>query len=502
MKKDRKALELSYDPDEYLCTWSIPDGTGGWRALSGSVDVQPNRSPRGRVYGEVPLHNTSSTSGRACFAFPQRTEAPVLRAVLANGGTLLVLDATITYWSTGEGRISGSAALLGRGHGHYAPAKPTTDPSDQTRPMIIAARIQTTALDAVLGTAPINEVSFPSSSESTTREWAARTNPEASCEWTSDKATLRVGYNGRMRTADAFEFRLRFSPVATLQLDESLTLHGLVDEYVEPLRRFVAIATGKAQELTYLAVELEAENGWFQVFGTAITQEPYESSSDAVRSASSSVTAYEDGLSLLELVSRWRDLEAEHHPLAETYGSMLHADDQHPRSRFLLLIQALEGMHGAETRDQYEGRVKEHTQRRTALLEKLQSLASESSTEEKPDEEILTVEDRRFLRKFLMKRPIGNLDSALSAMASSLPVNGMDALKKTVLVKGLLSSERAESAPAALRIVRNDLAHGNRGYPSDDLDEVVALLEQIVRAHALRLLGCPDPVVSRVFGDD
>ncbi|WP_375544142.1 hypothetical protein [Dermabacter hominis] len=275
-----------------------------------------------------------------------------------------------------------------------------------------------------------------------------------------------------------------------------------MDEYVEPLRRFVAIATGKPQELTYLAVEVEAENGWFQVFGTAITQEPYESSSDAVRSASSAVEAYEDGLSLLELISRWRELEVEHHPLAETYGSMLHADDQHPRSRFLLLIQALEGMHGAETRDQYEARVEELKERRTALLEKLQSLAGESRTEDKPDEEILTVEDLRFLKKFLMKRPIGNLDSALNAMASSLPVDGMDAIKKTVLVKGVLSSKRAESAPAALRTVRNDLAHGNRGYPFDDLDEVVTLLERIVRAHALRLLGCPDPVVSRVFGDD
>lgn len=426
----------------------------------------------------------------------------MLRAVLANGGTLLVLDATITYWNTGEGRISGSAALLGRGHGHHAPAKPTTDSSDQTRPMIKGARIQTTALDAVLGTAPIDETSFPSSPKSTTREWIARTNPEASCEWTSDKATLRVSYDGRMRTADAFEFRLRFSPVATLQLEETLTLHALVDEYVEPLRRFVAIATGKPQELTYLAVEVEAENGWFQVFGTAITQEPYESSSGAVRSASSAVAAYEDGLSLLELISRWRELEVEHHPLAETYGSMLHADDQHPRSRFLLLIQALEGMHGAETRDQYEARVEELKERRTALLEKLQSLAGESRTEDKPDEEILTVEDLRFLKKFLMKRPIGNLDSALNAMASSLPVDGMDAIKKTILVKGVLSSKRAESAPAALRTVRNDLAHGNRGYPFDDLDEVVTLLERIVRAHALRLLGCPDPVVSRVFGDD
>lgn len=84
-------------------------------------------------------------------------------------------------------------------------------------------------------------------------------------------------------------------------------------------------------------------------------------------------------------------------------------------------------------------------------------------------------------------------------MAKALPVNGMDALASTELVKDLRASGRATSTSDALRHVRNDLAHGNRGYAFDELDEVVAALERIVRGHALRLLWCPDPVVTRVF---
>lgn len=499
MKKDKKALELIYDPDEYLCTWSVPDSKGAWHTLSGSVEAQANRPPRGQIYGEVPLRETPTAPGQTSFAFPQRNELPVLRASLANGGTLILLDATITYLLPNYGVVSGSAALLSRGDGLFHSMKAATKPPEQSTPRVTGARIQITALDAVVGTVPISEVALPSSSGASKREWTARANPDAHVEWAAEGATLRVAYDGRARALDAFEFRLRFSPVATLQLTDGLTLRELVDDYVEPLRRLVAIATGQPQDLTYLAVELDEEKGRFQVFGTAITQEPYESSSNAVNDVSSAVKAHSDDLSLLDFITRWRALESEHHPLVETYGSMLHADDQHPRSRFLLLIQALEGMHGAETRDQYEERTERHVDRRTAVLEKLQALAAEGTPAEDSRTEVLSASDRSFISKFLMKRPMSNLDGALTAMARSLPVNGMEALASTNLVKGLLASERANSAPEALRVVRNDLAHGNRGYPADDLDDVVTVLERIVRGHALRLLGCTDLVVSRVF---
>lgn len=499
MKKDKKALELIYEPDEYLCTWSVPDGQGGLRALSGSVDAREDRSPRGQVYGDVPLQSTSTTAGQTRFAFPQRTEIPALRASLANGGTLILLDAKISYWSTGAGNVTGSAALLGKGNGLFNPMKGRAEPTEQSTNRVSGARIQIASLDAVVGTAPISEVAFPSSSGAPKQQWTARTNPDADVEWTTGATMLRVGYEGRARAMNAFEFGLRFSPVATLELTDGVTLRELIDDYVEPLRRIITIATGQPQDLTFLEVKLDGEKGWFQVFGTSITQEPYESSSKAVNDVSSTVKAHSDNLSLLDLITRWRALESEHHPLVETYGSMLHADDQHPRSRFLLLIQALEGMHGAENREQYEEQVAKHAERRTVVLEKLQTTAQEGNSAENSHTEVLSGSDRRFIKRFLMKRPMSNLDSALTAMAGALPINGMEALASTDLVKSLLDSERAKSVSEALRVVRNDLAHGNRGYPADELDDVVTVVERIVRGHALRLLGCPDLVVARVF---
>ncbi len=57
----------------------------------------------------------------------------------------------------------------------------------------------------------------------------------------------------------------------------------------------------------------------------------------------------------------------------------------------------------------------------------------------------------------------------------------------------------AKNAADALRIIRNDLAHGTKGYDAYQLLQVVEVLERVVRAHALELLGCPDLVISRLL---
>ena len=232
----------------------------------------------------------------------------------------------------------------------------------------------------------------------------------------ADGITLSVGYDGRMRAADAYEFRLAFSPVATLSLSRCVPLRVAVDDFVEPLRGIISLATGTSQDLTYVAVELEGQSGKYQVFGTAITQDPFESSSDKLRKEKSALRAKLDELSLLDLVLKWRHYTSEHHPLVETYGSMLHARDQHPRSRFLLLIQALEGSHGYETKGEYDKRKAKHVAKREDVLNRVQ--------------DTLGPKPKKFLKDFLLKNPPTSLESALKAMVSGLPVDMMDRLGK------------------------------------------------------------------------
>jgi len=53
-----------------------------------------------------------------------------------------------------------------------------------------------------------------------------------------------------------------------------------------------------------------------------------------------------------------------------------------------------------------------------------------------------------------------------------------------------------------MRIIRNNLAHGNRGYEPRQLYDVVKILERVVRAHALRILEAGPQSIERVLTRD
>jgi hypothetical protein len=230
--------------------------------------------------------------------------------------------------------------------------------------------------------------------------------------------------------------------VASLTLTEAKPLRSVLSEYVEPLRKILSIATGKSQDLTYLDVELEDREGKRQVVGTGITQAPFASSTKDIRTHNSAVRALPDELSLLDPVTQWSRYAAEHHPLVETYGAMLHTRDQHPRSRYLLLIQALEGLYGYENKAANEEQQAKHT----ASYEK-------SLAQAKKD---LDAETFKFVKKHVSKKPSASLDTALDAMVAGLPVNIMQRLSTTELVKEVQTASTTPLTTAgALRVVRN-----------------------------------------------
>lgn len=480
--KQKLPLSLMYEPDTYLCSWLLPDDAGRHVDMPGDLVLRPLHRPTGQVYGTVPLQRTEHVPGVVETAFPQYISVPVLHGRLANGGSVILLDARIQLWDK-SGHITGSAALLGKAAFFGLVGTPTA----VAPRLVTSATFQITALDAALGVLPIKDVSHPHLPGGEDGRWAATVNASAAGTWSTEGAELTVSYYQRMRAMDPCEFNLAFSPVATVTLTEAKPLAIVLDQYIEPLRKILSIATGKPQDLSYLRVELEGREGEYQVVGTGITQAPFASSTAAIRANNSAVRALPDELCLLDLVTQWSRYAAAHHPLVETYGAMLHTRDQHPRSRYLLLIQALEGLYGYENKATTEERQVKHT----ASYEKALAGAKED----------LDAETFSFVKKYLSKKRPASLDTALDTLMTGLPVNIMDRLSTTELVKEV---QAAKTTPAlttagALRVIRNDLAHGNRGYEPHHLQEVVRLLEFIVRGHALRILGCPEVVISRVF---
>jgi hypothetical protein len=200
------------------------------------------------------------------------------------------------------------------------------------------------------------------------------------------------------------------------------------------------------------------------------------------------LTTAGDQVSLLHLLRCWQELENEHHPLLETYGSFLQVKGQHPRARYLLLIQSLEGLYGYENRGEDEGRRARHKERRQEVLGVIGSCDS------------LTADHRRFIKTFLMKYPRGNLDRCLSDSFTSLPGDVMTKIARTSLIQNAVSRHGGDLAITnALREIRNDLARGSKGYPAHELEDVALILERVARAHLLRLLRCNAEIQERVL---
>lgn len=477
---EKTALKLAFEPDDYLCTWHVPVGDGGFTDIQGLLTVQPSRPPTGQIYGELPINWTVDSRGQKSAGFPQYLEIDVLSGRLSTGANVMLIDAQITYWFHNRGHISGAAAVV------------TLDEvARDAAPRFFRVELQVDALDAVAGVAPLKRMSWPNREDARHLEgpWSAEGNPGSSQEWSDDDAVIRLEYDATVRAFDPYSYRMGFSPVVRMESSEPLTVREWVDQWVEPVRRIVSIATAGTRALTYLATRRPASERSTvrgQVFGTGITQEPYESLRTRVQDMRPALMLKVDDISLLALVRKWQRLDAEHHPLIETYGSMLTSRDQHPRSRFLLLVQAIEGLHGHEEAANYEERRKRHEEQREKLI---QTVA-----------EHLDPESVRFLKRNLRKDPPTSLQDALRAVISGSPIDLMPKLDRTGLVGAVkVDHPNPETTVSALRVVRNNLAHGLRGYEPHLLHDVVNIFERVVRAQALRLLGCPEEVQERAL---
>lgn len=505
-------LELPFPPDDYLCTWHVPGLDNTTVHLPGIIELRESRPPFGRLYGDLPLVSVTKNNG-SVTSFPQEHDYSVVRATLANGGELVVLNAQVTWWP-GSGSVRGAAvAVRRRSGGFLMPASEHPEAKTDEDVTFTRLRFQVGALDAVLGVRPIGEKSRPPDQNGDrTWSWSVKTNPATPTTWTGTDDELVGAYAAKVNTFDFYNVSIRFAPVLNVSAPPQ-TLFELVSRYVEPVRAIASIATGKSQPITHLMLgrtedpthrrlsESDADRDGdaqeptpykvmptWQIYGTGLQQTPYESDGETVREQGSVLFCGEDGVDLLALIHAWWRLTEEHHPLIETYAGMLHAQDQHPRSRFLLLIQSLEGMYGHETKEDYETHKSEHRARRIDTLDRVHDRIERA--------------DYRFIKDNLSRDPQRNLESALTwSFKSHTPTSVVEErLAATSLVK-VVAAENKCSTVSAVRIARNALAHGTRGFDAQDLDPVNEILDRVVRAHALRLLGCDERVTDRLFGD-
>ncbi|WP_169734294.1 ApeA N-terminal domain 1-containing protein [Hamadaea tsunoensis] len=475
-------LKVKLDPGEYRVTWYLPDDGRPEVAVTGDLELRGNGYPLGRMYGsEVPVEWKVGDGGSSA-GFPQRKFYERLRGKLVSGLDVILLSVEVEIWTHDQAILIPRAALVGMGIGKL---------EDLVFDWI---KVQVTAQDVVAGVAPLKSITFPSGANLRHLEgtWTVEGNPDSSQEWDDETAKFRLEYDGSATIGDPYRHRMAFSPVAVVELASPATFDECIRDWVTPLHRVISLASGHSERLTYLLLGIAGQEGddkrarRVQVYGNGIYQEPYASRYEDIARADPAFRVKIDGIPLLSLVQEWRNLELQQHPFMETFGSALIVPDLHPRSRYLLLIQAFEGLHGYQNSAEEELRREHHAQKRALVLGAIRLS--------------LYKEGRRFLDKYLMKTPPGSLDARLRQIFADLPNNPTDELKALPLIQAMFGdARRPTDVGHALRLIRNDLSHGSKNYDAREVNEVVIVLHRVARAHLLRLLGCDDAALRAVL---
>jgi hypothetical protein len=475
---DPAAVKLPFGTGEYLCTWKVPDRDKGSTEVPGMLTVEPGRVPRGLLYGKMPIAWIGNGSSRVA-SFPQRHEFRALTGRLSTGAHIALMNGELSYWLETQGRAVGAFAVL---------SQQEFDNDEHRRYGSIELQIE--GLEALCGVAPISSTTIPGDKTSD-QVWAATVDADARLEWRSGPRTMTFWYSGSFRSFDAYEFRMVFGPVLRLATEEPLTVAEWWLNWVRPLRQLVSLATRAPREIRYLlASNAEGPRSLRdQVFGWDITQEPVNSTRAAIEETRSSLNLKGDDVSLLDLLEKWRELEEAHHPLIETYGVMATAEDQHPRSRFLLLLQAIEGAHGFENLAEQKVAQEKYSLKRAEFLERAKGVLSE--------------QDYRFAGKRLMKAPPQGLEQALIAVFKRLPISVLPELEKSQIV----AQVRKEHGQPKMRVenalvkVRNALSHGSAIFPVNVLREAALILDRVVSSEGLRVLGAPVDAQARALAE-
>ena len=146
-----QAVKLPFSPQEYLCTWDIPDvrsenrdnddsrrggDENGTVELNGTLDLTTGHDPRGSFHRELPIVLEGDCD------FPQTNDFKCLTGKLSVGVHFALINASSDYWHD-CGYVDGTFAVLS--------GKPFKKDEHRTYRSI---ELQLEGLDRIIDTSP------------------------------------------------------------------------------------------------------------------------------------------------------------------------------------------------------------------------------------------------------------------------------------------------------------------------------------------------------------
>ena len=476
---DMIAVNLPHEPREYMCTWHLPkpvqdSDENQLVDVLGTVDLTGHHHPTASFQGVLPY---ASDNGRA--EFPQTQDIDCLTGTLSSGFYISLQNCRIKYSFPSYGRAEGEFAVLSA-----KPFKHNTPKKYQS------IELQIDGLETIVDEAPTT-IEFTKRTDEHDESYKISIPTRNSLDWNNQEAQMRLGYAGRLRP-DRFNFRTSFAPYLRIDIEEPISLADWWLRWIIPLCDILEVINGKPLDIMYLLAFEDKDAAGpkrraDQVFRYDILQDCIKIDDNKFNHIKPVINLQEDGVNLLELINKHCELKTSKHPLIETYNVNALSDDQHPRSRYLLLIQAIEGLYGYEHKEEYQQRCEQYTQKRNALLDKVKPAVSK--------------EDFRFLKKNFPRKPISGLRDALNSTFQGLPKSVQDQIDSSEIITQVRNEPGSKriSSTDALTKVRNKLSHGSSLYDPNDLEEICSLLDKVVRAEIFRVLELPEVARQRML---
>ena len=445
--------KLDVETGSYPCTVIYPNGD----RQAGQLELEAAQSPHGEVFGWPPgLEKATS--------FPQSAQQyPVLACELRVGYQALLLNASVEMWFPGRSLVRAEAAVVGHGLEH--------DP-ESTFPEV---SLQITGGHRVFGATPIahtcGPTSFPSEGQV---EYKATVDVDANRSYQRDDVELRCRYWLSVHHLDYYRFGLRTAPVFEIRDASRPSALGWIANHVRPLRELITLATLEPQTVSWLELDHEKDGknfGSVQVFSREIAQSPYAPSLDRDKDGRSLFLFSSLPYSPLELVERWEKLRAAHPNFIEPLMRGV-TEPTDSRSGFLLLVQALEGLH-AETYGEGPQSLEEHKEERESILKEVKTLG-------------LDKDRRAFLHRWLDMNGRYSLRERLEELRDAVASDVAILVDLTLI-------------PGDVPRYRNQISHGAASIPAQTLRPVNRALAALGVAHVLRLLDLPRDRMSQLF---
>jgi hypothetical protein len=396
-------------------------------------------------------------------AFPQQHHAGEISGRLSNNLDVGLHDVQIDEWMPGRYRLFARYGLVG-----FRVAA--------THKAFRSIDFQLEGLDKFFLFMPVSSYEFPDAGSGTISATLGALERTSSSN--NVTVTCYYAYNNEM---DGYKLDVSFAPTVSIEGKKPLSPEDWITAWLTPFMRVVSFANKRPCPTGWVVFEDRGPTDSrirAQLFGAGIKQEVYT----AIRP-----TFYENedrplftvqGLAtpLPTLVQTWRRLDASDNPFVELYR-LAREPGLPPRARFLYLVQALEALHGFENRANDARRQTRHETTRAELLGQI--------------EEGLGGQAARQAKRLISGRVPDSLDRRILALLRLVPpeLAGRLTPQSTDPIVAHYREGGSIRFEEVVRLLRNDLSHGNFNPPTRELSAWVRKVEELAQSQLLRLLG-------------